>query len=55
MDDAKLGCTEMVFKDVCLEILARAKLVLDERQFEELSLYAAERLKEKMVCNPRNR
>lgn len=55
IDDAKLGCTEMVFKDVCLEILAKAKLVLDERQFEELSSYAAERLKEKIVCNPRNR
>jgi dsDNA-binding SOS-regulon protein len=44
-----------VFKDVCLEILAKAKHVLDERQFEELSSYAAERLKEKLVCNPRNR
>jgi len=55
IDDAKLGCTEMVFKDVCLEILAKAKHVLDERQFEELTSYAAERLKEKMVCNPRNR
>jgi len=55
IDDAKLGCTEMVFKDVCLEILAKAKHVLDESQFEELSVYAAERLKEKMVCNPRNR
>ena len=55
IDDAKLGCTDMVFKDVCLEILAKAKHVLDEKQFEELSSYAAERLKEKMVCNPRNR
>ena len=55
IDDAKLGCIEMVFKDVCLEILAKAKLVLDERQFEELSSYVAERLKEKIVCNPRNR
>ena len=55
IDDAKLGCTEMVFKDVCLEILAKAKLVLDEREFEELSSYAAERLKEKIACNPKNR
>jgi len=55
IDDAKLGCTDMVFKDVCLEILAKAKHVLDEKQFEELSSYAAERLKEKLVCNPRNR
>lgn len=55
IDDAKLGCADMVFKDVCLEILAKAKLVLDERQFEELSSYATERLKEKIVCTPRNR
>jgi len=55
IDDAKLGCTEMVFKDVCIEILAKAKHVLDDEQFEELSSYAAERLKEKMVCTPRNR
>ena len=55
IDDAKLGCTEMVFKDVCLEILAKAKHVLDESQFEELSSYAAERLKEKIMCNPKNR
>ena len=55
IDDAKLGCTDMVFKDVCLEILVKAKHVLDERQFEELTSYAAERLKEKLVCNTRNR
>ena len=28
IDDAKLGCAEMVFKDVCLEILAKARLIL---------------------------
>ena len=28
IDDAKLGCADMVFKDVCLEILAKARLVL---------------------------
>lgn len=55
IDDAKLDCAEMVFKDVCLEILAKAKIVLDEEQFEELSSYVVERLKEKLVCNPRNR
>jgi hypothetical protein len=29
----------MVFKDVCLEILAKAKLVLSNEQFEELNLF----------------
>ena len=53
IDDAKVGCTDMVFKDVCIEILAKAKLVLTERQFEEFSNYVAEKLKEKIVLNPK--
>ena len=55
IDDAKLGCIDMVFKDLCIEILAKAKLVLSDEQFEELSLYVAERLKEKLMRNPRHR
>ena len=46
VDDAKNGCADHVFKDICLEILARAKQVLTEVQFTELSHYAAERIKE---------
>ena len=53
IDDAKLGCTDMVFKDLCIELLARAKLVLAERQFEEFSVYVAGKLKEKIVLNPK--
>jgi len=53
IDDAKLGCADMVFKDVCIELLAKAKLVLTERQFEEFSNYVAEKLKEKIVLNPK--
>ena len=55
LDDAKLGCADLVFKDVCLEILAKAKQVLTHEQFEELSFYAAERIKEKMIRNPRRK
>lgn len=47
IDDAKNGCANLVFKDICLEILARAKQVLTDAQFEELSYHAAERMKEK--------
>jgi hypothetical protein len=47
IDDAKNGCADLVFKDICLEILARAKHVLTEAQFKELTYYAAERIKEK--------
>jgi len=49
IDDAKNGCADLVFKDkdICLEILARARQVLTDAQFRELSSYAAERIKEK--------
>ena len=53
IDDAKLGCTDMVFKDLCIELLAKAKLVLAEGQFDEFSGYVAGKLKEKIVLNPK--
>jgi len=49
IDDAKLGCADMVFKDVCLEILAKARLVLSNEQFEDLTFFVAERMKEERV------
>jgi len=49
IDDAKLGCADLVFKELCLEILARAKNILTEDQFKELTQYAAERMKEKSL------
>ena len=49
IDDAKLGCADLVFKDVCLEILAKARLVLTNEEFEELMVFAAERIKESLV------
>jgi hypothetical protein len=55
VDDAKLGCADLVFKDVCLEILAKAKQVLTNEQFEELSFYASERIKDKMIPNTRRK
>ncbi len=47
IDEAKMGCTDLVFKDTCLEILARARMILTEKQFKRLVAYAAERMKEK--------
>jgi len=49
IDDAKLGCADMVFKDVCLEILAKARLVLSNEQFEDLTFFVAERMKEERI------
>ena len=51
VEDAKIGCAEMVFKDVCLEILSKARLVLSNEDFEELTGFVAERIKDEMVPN----
>lgn len=48
IDDAKMGCADLVFKEVCLEILSRARQALTQRQFKQLSDYAAERMSEKV-------
>jgi hypothetical protein len=48
IDDAKMGCADLVFKEVCLEILSRARNVLTDRQFKQLVAYAAERIEEKI-------
>lgn len=44
--DAKLGCADLVFKDICLDILSKARLVLNAEQFEELTAFVEENLKE---------
>jgi len=51
IDDAKAGCADLVFKEVCLEILARAKNVLDDGEFKALLKYASERMQEKTVIS----
>lgn len=48
IDDAKMSSADLVFKEVCIEILSRARNVLTERQFKQLVAYAPERLKEKI-------
>ncbi|MBS7608115.1 MAG: hypothetical protein QXQ61_04930 [Candidatus Bathyarchaeia archaeon] len=47
IDDAKMSCTDIVFKEVCLEILAKARQVLTEKQFKSLVDYVAEKMREK--------
>ncbi len=49
IDDAKMECADLVFKEICLEILARARHVLTDEQFQELCQYTAERMKEKSL------
>jgi hypothetical protein len=48
VDDAKKCCADLVFKEVCLEILARAHHVLTEKQFKKLVEYASEKMREKV-------
>jgi hypothetical protein len=54
IDDAKVGCADLVFKEVCLEILARASHILSEEQFKELSDYAAKLMREKTAISAEN-
>lgn len=53
VDDAKSCCADLVFKEVCLEILARARHVLDDAEFQSLTAYVAEKMKEKTKISPR--
>jgi len=46
IDDAKTSSSDKVFKEITLEILARAKNILSEHQFRDLTQYAAEKMKE---------
>ena len=51
VDDAKTGCSDLVFKEVCLEILSRARNVLDGEEFKKLVEYATEQMtQEAIVC-----
>lgn len=47
IDDIKLGCADLVFKDLCLDVLSRARNVLSDEQFCKLVEYANDKMKEK--------
>ena len=46
IDDAKMSCADLVFKEVCLEILSKARNVLSIKQYKQLIAYTAEIMKE---------
>jgi hypothetical protein len=46
IDDAKIGCANLVFKEVCLEILSRARNVLTENHFNQLLAYTEAKMKD---------
>lgn len=47
IDDAKIGSVDLVFKEICLEVLSRARNVLTERQFKQLVTYASIKMRER--------
>jgi hypothetical protein len=49
IDDAKIGSPDLVFKEVCLDVLSRASNVLSDDEFKLLMAYAAERMKERIT------
>jgi len=49
IDDAKMRCADLVFKEICLEILSRARSALTYEQFDQLTEYAAKKMKEKTL------
>ena len=51
IDDAKAGCVDLVFKEICLEILARAKSFLNPEEFSSLVSYASDRMQEKAAIS----
>ncbi len=52
IDDANMGCADLVFKDTCLEILSKARNVLSDKQFKELIAYTADKMKKKFEVKP---
>ena len=49
--DAKIGCADLVFKDICLDILTKARLILDTEQYEELKVFVAESFKDETISH----
>jgi hypothetical protein len=52
IEEAKAECADLVFMDVCLDVLARARLALNNEEFKELNFFVAEQLKEKIISDP---
>ena len=44
IDDAKRSCVNIVFKDTCIELLAKAHQILSDVEFRELASYASEKM-----------
>lgn len=53
IDDAKNGCAELVFKEVCLEVLSKAHNILSDKEFNQLVAYVSEKMKKISFVTPK--
>jgi hypothetical protein len=53
--DAKISCVDLVYKDTCLDILSKARLVLNNEDFEELSEFVNENLRDDIIPSRRRK
>lgn len=42
IEDAKKSCADLVFKEFCLDVLSKAKIVLNDLEFNQLVIYASQ-------------
>jgi hypothetical protein len=48
IDDVKVGCADLVFKETCLEVLSKASSILSSQEFKQLVAYVEKRITEKI-------
>ena len=53
--DAKISCVDLVYKDTCLDILSKARLVLKNEDFEELIEFVNENLRDEIIPSRRRK
>ena len=53
--DAKISCVDLVYKDTCLDILSKARLVLNNEDFEKLSEFVNENLRDDIIPSRRRK
>lgn len=42
IEDAKKSCADLVFKEFCLDVLSKAKIVLNDLEFNQLVIFASQ-------------
>ena len=53
--DAKISCVDLVYKDTCLDILSKARLVLNNEDFEKLSEFVNQNLRDDIIPSRRRK